>query len=874
MAFHPDKLTVKASEAIRNAQELAQSASHRFLRPLHLLKALVDEDNGIVTPLLQKIAVNVGQLSGMLDSELARLPETSGSDQQAEASPEAIKVLNAADKQATKMGDEYISTEHLLVALTQVDDQAKRILALNAINETDVLTALKDIRGGQTVTDQNPEDKYQALEKYGIDLVQRARDGKIDPVIGRDTEIRRVIQVLSRRRKNNPVLIGEPGVGKTAIVEGLAQRIVMGDVPQNLKDKSVFALDLGALVAGAKYRGEFEDRLKAVLKEVQSAEGRIIMFIDELHTVIGAGKSEGAMDASNLLKPALARGELHCVGATTLDEYRQHIEKDAALERRFQPIVAQEPNVEDTISILRGLKDRYESHHGVRITDDSIIAAATLSDRYISDRFLPDKAIDLVDEAASRLRMEIDSMPAEIDEATRQLTRMQIEAAALENETSDDSKVRLKELRRQIAEREESTNQLKAQWESEKAAISGLKPLKEQIEQLRTAYSQAFNSAQKTNSNEEYQKAFEAEQQLKAAETRLAEMEVKSAELNADPDSRLLREEVTDEDIARIVSTWTGIPVARMMQGEREKLLSMETEIHQRMINQHEAVAAVSNAVRRARSGMQDPNRPVGSFMFLGPTGVGKTELCKALAEFLFDDERSMVRIDMSEFMERHSVARLIGAPPGYVGYEEGGRLTEAVRRNPYCVILLDEVEKAHRDVFNVLLQLLDDGRLTDSQGRTVDFSNCIIVMTSNIGSQAIMDLSAEDADSKEIHNRCMDALQGHFLPEFLNRIDEVIVFQPLGREELREIVDLQMRLLNQQLEANGYQLEITDAAKQLLANEGYDPKYGARPLKRVIQQRLQNSLANEILAGNFPEGSTIRIDAVEDGFVFAVENS
>lgn len=870
MSFNPEKLTVKASEAIRNSQELAESKSHRFIRPLHLLKALVDEDQGIVKPLLQKVGASLGQLNSMVDGELNRLPQSSSAAEQVGAGPEMVKVLNAAAKQASNMADEYVSTEHLLIALTQIDDQAKRLLELNAINEDDVLKALKEIRGGQTVTDQNPEDKYQALEKYGIDLVQAARDGKIDPVIGRDTEIRRVIQVLSRRRKNNPVLIGEPGVGKTAIVEGLAHRIVMGDVPQNLKDKSVFALDLGALVAGAKYRGEFEDRLKAVLKEVQSSDGRIIMFIDELHTVIGAGKSEGAMDASNLLKPALARGELHCVGATTLDEYRQHIEKDPALERRFQPVVVQEPNVEDTISILRGLKDRYESHHGVRITDDSIIAAASLSDRYISDRFLPDKAIDLVDEAASRLRMEIDSMPAEIDEATRQLTRMQIEAAALEKETSEDSRQRLEELRRQIAESEESTNQLKAKWESEKAAISGLKPLKEEIEQLRTAYSQAFNNAQKTNSNEEYQKAFEAEQKLKAAEARLTELEARSAELNDDPESRLLREEVTEEDIARVVSAWTGVPVSRMMQGEREKLLRMEVEIHKRMINQHDAVEAVSNAVRRARSGMQDANRPIGSFMFLGPTGVGKTELCKALAEFLFDDERSMVRIDMSEFMERHSVARLIGAPPGYVGYEEGGRLTEAVRRNPYCVILLDEVEKAHRDVFNILLQLLDDGRLTDSQGRTVDFSNCIIVMTSNIGSQSIIDITNEGGDGKEMHNRCMDALQAHFLPEFLNRIDEVIVFKPLGRDEIREIVDLQVRQLNKQLQSNGFTLEVTDAAKDLLATEGYDQKYGARPLKRVIQQRLQNALANEILAGNFPEGSLIHIDAVEDGFVFA----
>lgn len=871
MAFHPEKLTVKARQAISNAKEIAERKQHRFIRPLHLLQALLEEDQGIMKPLLQRIGVNLGQLASMVEGELDRQPTTSGQDTP-DAAPETVKVLDTAARKSRDMGDEYTSTEHLLIALTEVEDQAQRLLQLNAVSSDDINQALQEIRGGQSVTDDNPEEKYQALEKYGIDLVQAARDGKIDPVIGRDTEIRRVIQVLSRRRKNNPVLIGEPGVGKTAIVEGLAHRIVLGDVPQNLKDKQVFSLDLGALVAGAKYRGEFEDRLKAVLKEVQRSDGQIIMFIDELHTVVGAGNSEGAMDASNLLKPALARGELHCVGATTLDEYRKHIEKDPALERRFQPVTVQEPNVEDTISILRGLKDRYESHHGVRITDDSLIAAATLSDRYISDRFLPDKAIDLVDEAASRLRMEIDSMPAEIDEATRTLTRMQIEAAALEKETSDDSKERLAELRRQIAENEESTNQLKARWEVEKAAISGLKPLKEEIERLRTAYTQAFSKAQKTNSNEDYQEAFVAEQALKNAEQQLEEMESRSAQLSENTDERLLREEVTEEDVARVVSLWTGVPVARMMQGEREKLLRMEDEIHKRMINQHEAVEAVSNAVRRSRSGMQDPNRPIGSFMFLGPTGVGKTELCKALAEFLFDDERSMVRIDMSEFMERHSVARLIGAPPGYVGYEEGGRLTEAVRRNPYCVILLDEIEKAHRDVFNVLLQLLDDGRLTDSQGRTVDFSNCLIVMTSNIGSQAIMELTTEDADAKEIHNRCMDALQAHFLPEFLNRVDEVIVFHPLGREEIREIVDLQIRQLDRQLQANGYRLETTDAARQLLANEGYDQKYGARPLKRVIQQRLQNALANEILAGRFAEGATIHIDAAADGFIFQAQ--
>lgn len=869
MAFDPRKLTVKCTEALQRAQELAEQNTHRFLRPIHLLKSLLEEEGGLVRPLLQKLGVHVPQLERMVDGEMARLPQTSESQEPVAAGPEAMKVLNAAKKLADSMGDEFTSTEHLLVALAQVEDQARRLLSLNGIEEKDLMEAVKSLRGGQTVQDQNPEDKFQALDKYGKDLVQLAREGKIDPVIGRDTEIRRVIQVLSRRRKNNPVLIGEPGVGKTAIVEGLAHRIVLGDVPQNLRNKRVFALDMGALIAGAKYRGEFEDRLKAVLKEVQGSNGQIIMFIDELHTVVGAGNAEGAMDASNLLKPALARGELHCVGATTLDEYRKHIEKDPALERRFQPVIVQEPNVEDTISILRGLKERYESHHGVRITDDAIIAAATLSDRYINDRFLPDKAIDLVDEAASRLRMEIDSMPVEIDEATRQLTRMQIEAAALEKETSEDSKERLQDLKRQIAEREESTSKLKARWEMEKQALSGIKPLKENIERLQTTFQQAFSRAQQTLRNEDFVEAQRAEQQLKEARSQLQEIEAKSAELNAASENRMLREEVTDEDIAKVVSLWTNIPVTRMMQGEREKLLRMEDEIHKRMINQHEAVEAVSNAVRRARSGMGDPNRPIGSFMFLGPTGVGKTELCKALAHFMFDDERNMVRIDMSEFMERHSVARLIGAPPGYVGYEEGGRLTEAVRRNPYCVILLDEVEKAHRDVFNILLQLLDDGRLTDSQGRTVDFTNTIVVMTSNIGSQAIQELTGQ-AEEREIRNRVMDALQKHFLPEFLNRVDEVIVFHPLGRDEIREIVDLQLKKLSGTLEKNGYRLEVSESARQLLASEGYDPTYGARPLKRVIQQRLQNSLANELLAGNFTSGDTIIIDAARDGFVFS----
>ena len=873
MAFRPDQLTVKAQEAVQRAQQLAEDRGHQQLLPLHLLKALLEVEQGVVRPLIQKLGANLNLLQLMVDDELSRLPKISGAGMQVAASQAAMQVLEKSQELADNMKDAFVSTEHMLLALAQVDDQAKRLLELNAIEHDDVLAALKTVRGGQQVQDQNPEDKYQALERYGNDLVALARQGKIDPVIGRDTEIRRVIQVLSRRRKNNPVLIGEPGVGKTAIVEGLAHRIVMGDVPQSLKDKTVVALDMGALIAGAKYRGEFEDRLKAVLREVQEADGRVILFIDELHTVVGAGAAEGAMDASNLLKPALARGELHCVGATTLDEYRKHVEKDPALERRFLPVMVQEPNVEDTISILRGLKERYELHHGVRITDDALISAATLSDRYINDRFLPDKAIDLVDEAASHLRMEIDSMPTEIDEATRQLTRMQIEATALAAETSPESKERLDELKRQIADREEDANSLKARWETEKQSLSRRQPLKEEIDRLRTDYDQAFVQAQRTNLNDDFIRAHETEQKLQAAEKQLEEFEHRVVESEHAEGARLLREETTSEDIAKVVASWTGIPVARMMQGERDKLLSMETKIHERMIDQDEAVEAVANAVRRSRSGMQEGNRPIGSFIFLGPTGVGKTELCKALAEFLFDDERNMVRIDMSEFMERHSVARLIGAPPGYVGYEEGGRLTEAVRRNPYCVLLLDEIEKAHRDVFNILLQLLDDGRLTDGHGRTVDFSNTIVVMTSNIGSQTIVDLAGKEHE-REIYNRVMDALQRDFLPEFLNRVDEVIVFHPLGKEELREIVDMQLNRLAGLLEENGYSLEITNAAKDILAEEGYDPAYGARPLKRVIQQRLQNTLANDILAGTYPEGSTIHIDGQLDGFIFTTEPS
>jgi ATP-dependent Clp protease ATP-binding subunit ClpB len=864
MAFRPDKLTVKAQEAIQSGQELAESQGNPQFVPLHLLKALLDEQQGIVRPLLEKIGIRVPQLRGIVDADLNKLPRASGGQT---GGSQAIKlVLDKAAAQADTMKDSFVSTEHLLLALTQVDDQAQRVLKLNGVSEADVMSALKSVRGTQQVTDQNPEEKYQALEKYGKDLVALARQGKIDPVIGRDQEIRRVIQVLSRRRKNNPVLIGDAGVGKTAIVEGLAHRIVLGDVPQNLKDKTVVALDMGALIAGAKFRGEFEDRLKAVLKEVTEAAGQVILFIDELHTVVGAGAAEGAVDASNLLKPALARGELHCVGATTLDEYRKYIEKDPALERRFQPVLVNEPNVEDTISILRGLKSRYESHHGVRITDDALIAAATMSDRYINDRFLPDKAIDLVDESASRLRMEMDSMPAEIDEATRQLTRLQIEAAALTQETSSESKQRLHEIRKQIADREESVNALKTRWQVEKEALTSIRPLKEEIERLRTAYDQAFTQAQQTNANEDYVRAFDSEKKLKSAEQALAVAEKKASEVGEG--HRLLREEVTQEDIAKVVSTWTGIPVSRMLQTEKTKLLEMEDHIHQRMINQSEAVTAVANAVRRSRSGMQDPNRPIGSFIFLGPTGVGKTELCKALAEFLFDDERAMVRIDMSEFMEKHSVARLIGAPPGYVGYEEGGKLTEAVRRRPYTVLLLDEIEKAHRDVFNVLLQLLDDGRLTDSHGRTVDFTNTIVVMTSNIGSQMIMEMAGKE-DDKEIERRVMQVLRKEFLPEFLNRVDETIVFHPLTQKEIRQIVDLQLVRLQKRLEDNGFTLEVSDGAKKQLAEEGYDPVYGARPLKRTIQQRLQNELANAILGGEFEEGAHIVVDVQNGEFTF-----
>jgi ATP-dependent Clp protease ATP-binding subunit ClpB len=847
-----DQYTIKAQEAVAGAQQLAQESDHAEMQPLHLLAALLAETEGVVNPVLQKIGCDVARLRNAVQVELDRLPRATGT--QLGASRAFQEVLTQAKKEADRLKDQYVSTEHLLLALTQVKGEAHDALAAEGVDHKSILQALKDVRGNQSVTDQNPEDKYQALKRYGRDLVEMARLGKIDPVIGRDEEIRRTMQVLARRTKNNPVLIGEPGVGKTAIIEGLAIRMLNGDVPAVLQNKRIIALDMGALIAGAKFRGEFEDRLKAVIKEVTESDGKIILFIDELHTVVGAGRAEGSMDAGNLLKPALARGELRTIGATTLDEYRKHIEKDAALERRFQPIYVGQPSVEDTIAILRGLKRRYETHHGIRITDAAIVSAATLSDRYITDRFLPDKAIDLVDEAASRLRIENDSMPAELDEIRRRIMQLQIELESLRSEKDADSRARRERAERELAELQEKNTQLSARWQNEKGAMDAVKKLQETLDQKQVELENAqrqgnWESAARIKNGD----IRDITRQIEQAEKRLRDL--------TQSGTAMVKEEVTSDQIAQVVSRWTGVPVSRMLEGERQKLLKMEDRLGQRVIGQEQAVRAVSDAVRRNRAGLGDPQRPIGSFLFLGPTGVGKTELCKALAELLFDDENAMVRIDMSEFMEQHSVARLIGAPPGYVGYEEGGRLTEAVRRRPYSVVLFDEIEKAHRDVFNVLLQVLDDGRLTDGQGRTVSFKNTIIVMTSNLGSQEIQRLAGEKAEAWEVEAKVKAMLQDHFRPEFLNRIDEIILFHSLGQEHIRRIVDVQLNHLSKRLAGRGLDLSVSEAAKKLLVEEGFDPQYGARPLKRVIQQRIENPLASRILSGDFAPGTSVKVD-------------
>ncbi len=875
MSSRLDKFTVKAQEAIERAQTLAQEQGHPEIDSLHLLAALLSETDGIVRPILEKIGVHRGQLEGIVRSELARYPLVSGA-RQTGVGRELAEVLQAAQREAEGMKDEFVSTEHLLLALARVTGKARNILQLNGLRDQDLLAALKELRGSARVTDQHPENKFQALERYGIDLVTRAEQGKLDPVIGRDQEIRRVIQVLSRRTKNNPVLIGEPGVGKTAIVEGLAQRIVQGDVPQSLKNKRVVALDMGALIAGAKYRGEFEDRLKAVLREVTDAGGGIVLFIDELHTVVGAGAAEGASDAANLLKPALARGELRCIGATTLDEYRQHVEKDKALERRFQPVYVGEPNQEDTIAILRGLKPRYEAHHGVKIKDSALVAAAQFSCRYITDRFLPDKAIDLVDEAASRLAMELESVPTEIDEVQRRVRQLELAARQLAEETEDSAREKLAEIEAEIEAQKRQLASLREQWEAEKLGLGDVQKLRQDCEQVELEFGRLEAAIKEQQSSgmpvqeRDFQRLYELDSRRRQLQQRVeAEEEADEVRAAQQPTRRLLRQEVTEQEIAEVVSAWTGIPVARMVETERAKLLRLEAGLHQRVVGQEEAVVAVANAVRRSRSGLQDPHRPIGSFIFLGPTGVGKTELCKALAETLFDDDNAMVRVDMSEYMERHSVSRLIGAPPGYVGYEEGGKLTEAVRRRPYSVVLLDEIEKAHHDVFNILLQVLDDGRLTDNHGRTVDFKNTIIVMTSNIGSQAIHRIAHEGGDQRDISRAVLDVLQTRLLPEFLNRIDEIIVFHVLTRGEIEQIVDLQLVRLQQLVSQQGLQLEVTPAARQAIADEGYDAVYGARPLKRVIQQRIQNPLARELLSSALRDGDRVQIDCLGGEFTF-----